>query len=92
MIQYDTTDDDTSDWPDVPQQPLPARTPSVRGVDANDPVPATLTAPSDARAHAQTLDGEGSDERTAKVDRVSRHDGGLDAARRPCVSHGHHHT
>ena len=49
MIQFDTTDDDASDWPDVPQQPLPARTPSVRSIDANDPVPATLTTPADAK-------------------------------------------
>ena len=79
MIQFDTTDGDASDLPDVPQQPLPARTPSVRSVDAKNPV---TVGSQGARAHAQTRDGEASSERTPKVDRIFRNDGRRGAARR----------
>ena len=62
------------------QQPLPARTLSVRSVDAKNPV--TVGSQGD-RAHAQTRDGEASDGRTATVDCASRNDGRRGATRRP---------
>ena len=48
MIQFNPTDDD-DDWPDVPQQPLPARTPSQRSVELGNPLPVPARTPPDAK-------------------------------------------
>ena len=83
MIQFDTTDDDASVWPDVPQQPLPAKMSSVRSVDAKDPESATLAAPSGVKEPGHMRRSV-----TAKREMSERRG----AARRPCVSHGLHRT
>lgn len=48
MIQFNPTSDD-DDWPDVPQQPLPARTPSQRSVELGNPLPVPARTPPDAK-------------------------------------------